>query len=180
MTRLSTVLTQTERATLIRELCTRSADAVLGAALDTVVVSSSEDVINWADSRGVMSIPDPGSGLSRAAQEAVTSLGGTPWIVLHTDLPDVTSDSLAQIAEIARNRPVLVPSHDGGTNVIASSGSFPFSYGVGSFHRHFAAAPEATVVANTNLSIDIDSPLQLAAFPDLTETVGSLHDIEPL
>ncbi len=180
MTRLESVLTSAERAALIHELCERSAEAVLRTDLQAVVVSSSPDVLRWADSRGLGSLPDSGQGLSRSVQDTVASLGGSPWIVLHTDLPNVTPNSLTLIAELATRRPVLVPSHDGGTNVIASSGSFPFSYGRGSFHRHFAAVPEAAIVSNVNLSIDIDGPLQLAVFPDLVEGVGSHHGIEYL
>jgi len=180
MTRLASVLSASERSALVRELCDRSATAVLEAGLRAVVVSSSPDVVNWASSRGLDSLPDQGEGLSRAAHEAVASLGDTPWIVLHTDLPMVSSRSLTQVAEVSVGRPVLVPSHDGGTNVVASTGPFPFSYGGGSFHRHFAVAPDAAIISNTELSIDIDGPAQLVAFPDLVETVGSSHGIEPL
>jgi len=180
MTRLSSVLSASERSALIRELCDRSATAALGAGLRTVVVSSSRDVLSWAARRELDSFPDPGEGLSRAAHDAVASLNRSSWIVLHTDLPDVSWRSLVQVAEVSVGRPVLVPSHDGGTNVIASTGPFPFSYGGGSFHRHFSAVPDAAIISNTELSIDIDGPAQLAAFPHLVEAVGSNHGIEPL
>jgi len=180
MTRLVSVLSASERSALIRELCDRAAAAALGAGLRTVVVSSSSDVLSWAARRGLDSFPDPGEGLSRAAHEAVASLGDTPWIVLHTDLPMVSSRRLAQVAKVPVGRPVLVPSHDGGTNVVASTGRFPFSYGGGSFHRHFSAVPDAAIISNTELSIDIDGPAQLVAFPHLVEAVGSNHGIEPL
>jgi len=71
-------------------------------------------------------------------------------------------------AGAASNTTVLVPSQDGGTNLIASEGPFPFAYGPGSFHRHFASVPRATIISTAELSIDIDSPTQLAAFPELS------------
>lgn len=171
MTRLRRVLNTPQRAALIRELSERSADAVLGADLRAVVVSSDEKVIDWADSRDLSSTPDPGRGLSAAATAATEILDGSPWIVLHSDLPRVTSAALRRIADVAIERTVLVPSHDGGTNVIASRGHFPFMYGPGSFHRHFAAVPLAVVTSSAGLSIDIDSPTQLAGFPELSRTV---------
>ncbi len=170
MTRLASVLTAEERRTLTRELCERALRAVHGADLRALVVSSSHDVLEWAGNRGLDSIPDPGRGLSQAAAASVAGLDGSPWVVLHADLPLVTPSVLRRVAEFARDRTVLVPSHDGGTNVIASQGAFPFAYGSGSFHRHFASAPNAVVMASAHLSIDIDSPTQLAAFPGLTST----------
>lgn len=165
MTRLGAVLDATERETLVRQLCERARLAIAGANLRCVVVSSSRDVIEWATSNALEHTPDAGRGLSEAAATAAQSLDGAPWIVLHADLPLVTSTSLLEITELASRRTVLVPSHDGGTNVVAARGHFPFAYGAGSFHRHFAAAPRAIVAANAELSIDIDTPAQLTALP---------------
>jgi 2-phospho-L-lactate guanylyltransferase (CobY/MobA/RfbA family) len=96
-------------------------------------------------------------------------MASDPWIMLHADLPLVTASSLLRVAEAASSAPVLVPSHDGGTNAIGAQGPFPFAYGTGSFHRHFAAVPNATIISTAELAIDIDSPAQLAAFPELIE-----------
>jgi 2-phospho-L-lactate guanylyltransferase (CobY/MobA/RfbA family) len=104
-----------------------------------------------------------------AAASAVDRMGSSPWIVLHADLPLVTASSLDAVSLAARHNTVLVPSHDGGTNVIASVGPFSFSYGPGSFHRHLASNPQATILPSAELSIDIDGPAQLKAFPHLAE-----------
>ncbi len=167
MTRLSNVLTHRERADLIRTLCERAAHATIEAGMPTLIVSSDDAVLEWAGTHGFASMPDSNDGLSAAVAGAVVSLDGAAWIVLHSDLPGVDRVGLRLIAEIATNRTVLVPSHDGGTNIIASRGVFPFAYGPGSFHRHFASAPHSVVVSTAALSIDIDSPAQLAAFPTL-------------
>jgi len=169
MSRLDGVLSPRQRATLTRALCTRAVAAAREAGLRLVAVSSSNDVTRWADQQGSETWPDPGAGLSVAASAAVERMGHDPWIMLHADLPLVTAASLHDVAEAGSRAPVLVPSHDGGTNVIASEGSFPFAYGIGSFHRHFSAVPNATIITTPALSIDIDSPTQLAAFPELIE-----------
>ena len=127
MSRLSSVLTSAQRSSLSRQLCDRAADSVRDAGLGLVVVSSSPDVKEWAESREAVHWADPGRGLSAAATSAVSRLGDSPWIVLHADLPLVTAQSLATVSNEARHNPVLVPSQDGGTNVIASVGMFPFA-----------------------------------------------------
>jgi 2-phospho-L-lactate guanylyltransferase len=170
MSRLSAVLDIDGRSRLARELSTRTVNAAVQAGLDVVVVSSSRDVIDWAGTIGLRVLEDPRMGLSTAAASATASLDGSPWIVLHADLPLVSALGLRHIADLGSHVTVLVPSQDGGTNVIASTGIFPFAYGPGSFHRHFASSPHATIISNAGLSIDIDTPLQLSAFPELLDT----------
>lgn len=173
MSRLSDVLNAEQRSLLTRALCGRSLTAAHGAGLDIVVVSSSPDVQDWANAAGVETMADPGGGLSAATHTAVERMEERPWMVLHADLPLVTAIEVARVAEAARTATVLVPSHDGGTNVIAATGGFPFAYGPGSFHRHLASVPMATVISAPELSIDIDTPAQLRMFPELLE-VSSL------
>jgi 2-phospho-L-lactate guanylyltransferase (CobY/MobA/RfbA family) len=152
---------------LARELATRAAAAVQAANLDLAIVSSSPEIVAWSEVVGADSWPDPGGGLSAAAHGAVAKLSATPWIMLHADLPLVDASALHAVADAATTGTVLVPSYDGGTNVIASSRTFPFAYGPGSFQRHFAAVPRATIISNPSLSIDIDTIAQLSSFPEL-------------
>jgi 2-phospho-L-lactate guanylyltransferase (CobY/MobA/RfbA family) len=57
----------------------------------------------------------------------------------------------------------IVPSYDGGTNVIGGhADDFPFSFGPGSFQRHLAKAPSAVVVTLPRLVLDLDTPRDLA------------------
>jgi 2-phospho-L-lactate guanylyltransferase (CobY/MobA/RfbA family) len=135
--------------------------------MDIVVVSSDPQVRDWSSTVSAQCWDDAGSGLSAAATAATLTLDQLPWLVLHADLPLVDSTALCRVAEASMSGTVLVPSHDGGTNVIASTGGFPFMYGRGSFHRHFAVAPDAIIISDPQLSIDIDTPLQLSSFPGL-------------
>lgn len=143
------------------------------AGLKVVVVTSDSDVVNHMTKLGVPTWGDPGKGLSHAASYAVERLGQDSWIVAHGDLPLVSAADFHDVAEILHARTVLVPSSDGGTNVIGSKGSFPFSYGVSSFHRHLASAPDAIVSTNPNLCVDVDLPTHLSAVPWLDVTTLS-------
>ena len=83
-------------------------------------------------------------------------------MVTHADLPFVTAGSLETVASAAVTfGHALVPSVDGGTNVIAGSGSFRFSYGPDSFHRHLSLVPTAAVITDPTLSIEIDTEMHL-------------------
>ncbi len=164
MSRLKPVLDPASRRQLARGLCLRAVTAAHDAGLTVQLVSSSHEVSDWANDLGVEVVPDPGEGLSGAASAAVQGHGDSPWMVVHADLPLITGGSLRAVADIAGTQTVLVPSHDGGTNVIASHRSFTFSYGQGSFHRHLSSSPRAAVISNPQLSFDIDTPAQLAAF----------------
>jgi 2-phospho-L-lactate guanylyltransferase len=167
MSRLRLVLDANERAGLVRKLATVAVAAARSAHLRVVVVSAAPEIERWSAAVGAESWSDPGGGLSACSRAATARLDGAPWMVLHADLPLVDAQALNAVAEASVSGTVLVPSQDGGTNVIASSGEFPFAYGPGSFHRHFAAVPDATIISSPELSIDIDTPLQLSSFPEL-------------
>jgi 2-phospho-L-lactate guanylyltransferase (CobY/MobA/RfbA family) len=114
---------------------------------------------------------DRGSSLDEAAGAAVQAAtsAGTPWAVLHADLPLLTSDVLQRcVSHLANGGSVLAPSSDGGTSLIGSSGSIDFSYGPGSFHRHLGALRHANpmIVSHVGLALDLDEPEDLhAALP---------------
>lgn len=162
MTRLRALLDAEERTHLARGLASAIVAAGKSAGLRTTVVTADDTVSAWAADHEVGVIVDPDHGLSAAASFAVQQIGG-PWLFVHADLPAVTASSLTAVAELARRSTVLAPSMDGGTNLIAHIGPFPFSFGEGSFHRHFAAVPDATVVASAALSIEVDTPAHLDA-----------------
>ncbi|VAV99074.1 hypothetical protein MNBD_ACTINO01-2234 [hydrothermal vent metagenome] len=167
MTRLDSVLTGPQRQRLARLLADRVVSATTAAGLTTMVVTNSSDVWSWAFENGLAVVDDPGTGLSDAAASGVASTEGHPWLVIHADLPLVTPEAIADVAAIAERSTVLAPSSDGGSSAIGGFGRFPFSYGPGSFHRHLSAVPNAVVVPSPELSIDIDTPVHLSAFPEL-------------
>lgn len=169
--RLASHLDPTERSRLGRALASGVLQATTTADLPTFVVTDDEEVAHTAVGLGVTVISDPGRGLDGAASTGVaTATGereGVPWLVLHADLPLVTAAAVARAAEAATRSTVLVPSPDGGTTVIGGTvGDAPsvrFSFGRSSFHRHLAQRPDAVILTDPRLSVDLDTPIQLAA-----------------
>lgn len=170
MTRLSGVLTSDARSALAMELAERVVRAGVDAGLDVRVVTADPTVESLSGQMGVSVVADPGAGLDGAATAGVATAGEDAWIVVHADLPFVTAEALDEVAHIARRSRVLVPSADGGTNVIGGRGRFPFSFGPGSFTHHLAACPDAVISSSRALSVDIDTALHLRAYLAIERT----------
>jgi 2-phospho-L-lactate guanylyltransferase len=166
MTRLSDVLDLEQRSHLARTLASAVLAATEGAGMRVIVITSAAEVTAWAKERAVGVCEDPGTGLSGAAHAGVSLVGAAPWLIIHADLPLVTPRAIETVANACDSTTVIVPSYDGGTTVIASRGSFAFAYGIGSFQRHYASTPDATIISSPELSIDIDTPRGLALVPN--------------
>lgn len=163
MTRLSGVLTSEARSALAMELAERVVRAGISADLDVRVVTGDPAVETWCARMGIPVVDDPGTGLDGAANAGVAGAGENAWIVVHGDLPFVTADALADVAHTARHSHVLVPSADGGTNVVGGRRAFSFAFGPGSFARHLASRPDAVIAPCRALSVDIDTAFHLEA-----------------
>lgn len=166
--RLAPVLGPAERSRLGRAIAARTAELTAAAGAEVCVVTADEGVAAWAKERelGVLrEAPELGIGLNAAAAVAARHADrlGMRWAIVHADLPVATAADLDLVFGRAATDPVIVPSHDGGTNLIGGAGSrFPFSYGKGSFHRHLAHLPGATIITNPRLALDLDTPADLA------------------
>lgn len=173
--RLANRLDASARSRVGKAIARRTAEAATDAGALVAVVTADPGVAGWARSLGYLTIDETGSagsGLDRAAETAVNEASRMqrPWAVVHADLPLVTPAALSSVFAAARHGTVLVPSYDGGTNVVAGTGSaFVFSYGKASFHRHFAATPDATVVSNRQLALDLDTGDDLSRALSLDE-----------
>jgi 2-phospho-L-lactate guanylyltransferase len=167
--RLAGELDTAERAALARELANRVLDAA--GALCTVVVTSDEEVADWAVGRGATVLDDPGS-LDGAARVGVTwaaGIGLVRAVIAHADLPfahDLAELALDGAAPVA----VVVPDHRAdGTPVLSipATSDFGFAYGPGSFRRHVAEAQRVglrvVVQRDQDLGFDIDEPADLEA-----------------
>lgn len=163
--RLAEVLAGESRATLAQHLAAR----VVGAFGCPVAVACDDDqVAEWARGLGAEVLWVPDTDLNGAVTQGVALLaeqGVERVIVCHGDLPYPRRlKALEQGSGFT-----LVPDRVGdGTNVMALPAAVPFvfSYGVGSFVRHLAAAQASgqpvQVRYDQQLSIDIDHPVDLA------------------
>jgi len=121
-------------------------------------------------------------GLNGAVAEAANLLGRrgiATMLVLHGDLPAITSDDIEHLLAQHRHGPgrvrvTLVPdSPQQGTNALAASppAAIPFAYGAGSFQAHCALASahgaHLQVMHSPALALDIDTPADLTTLRHL-------------
>lgn len=167
MTRLSSVLSETDRSALGTALADRTIRAVHRAGLDCMVVTSDPSVSQWATKRCRVA-QDEGDGLSEVVSNAVNHGAQPHWMVLHADLPLVDAASILRVHDAAtRHGAAIVPSIDGGTNAIAGTGEFHFAYGPGSFHAHLASRASARVLSLKNLALEVDTEAHYSALTAL-------------
>ncbi|MGH8950110.1 MAG: 2-phospho-L-lactate guanylyltransferase [Acidimicrobiia bacterium] len=158
--RMAEDLSTDERSTLGQAMAERTASLAVEAGLIPVLVAGDADVADWAAHQGLPFIPDPGDGLDAAAEAGAVwaETSSSSWIVLHADLPLLTREELAEVAQTQERQDwVIAPSADGGTSALGGKGAVRFAYGPGSFHRHLARFPQASVLARLGLLHDVDS-----------------------
>jgi len=168
--RLSSVLDAEQRSRLGKAVAARTIDAFAAAGAHVAVVTADRDVKQWARSRGYQVIAEHaamyGAGLNGAVAvgRATATIAFSRWLAVHADLPlmTVASATIALEAVDMTHHGVIVPSRDGGTNLL-SGPVVSFRYGPGSFALHHRQMPLADVLVSPNLSIDLDSPTDLAA-----------------
>jgi 2-phospho-L-lactate guanylyltransferase len=156
------------------ELAVRLATRVVHAAgtVPTIVVSSADDVLAWAEGTGTETIADPGTGLDAAVAAGFrhwSAAGMTRVIVAHADLPKAPPRGLHRFALAEPDIVTIIPCHrDDGTPVLSvpvTPGGFPFAYGPGSARRHATIARRlgfaVRVIRDPDLGYDVDVPTDL-------------------
>lgn len=162
--RLIPALDDDRRARLGRALPAHVIRIAEASGLIPLIVTADAEVAEWATLSGIPSHPDPGRGLDEAASAGVewAIRSGSRWIVLHGDLPLLTTSDLRPLMRIvSRGLNPIAPSADGGTSAIGGTGAVDFGFGVASFHRHLPRLPEPSVVVRRGLALDVDSPRDL-------------------
>jgi 2-phospho-L-lactate/phosphoenolpyruvate guanylyltransferase len=105
-------------------------------------------------------IADRGGGLNAELERARHAAGRVPQLIIHADLPLLTTDDLDHVLTVAQGRIAIAPDMVGtGTNALALGTVDPFvlCFGQGSFQRHLDQAPDAAIVHDRpGLSLDID------------------------
>ena len=165
--RLAALLEPSERAELVRRSLGTVLEAVAGAGLEAVVLTSDE-AVRTALPAGVHTLAEePGlRGLSAQLERAAERLDVDELLILHADLPLATAGALRDLVAQAPPAPsvTLVRPEDGGTNamLLRPPGRFPLAYGKGSGDLHEAAAREAGLTVRRAeapaLALDLDTP----------------------
>ncbi|MDE0643079.1 MAG: 2-phospho-L-lactate guanylyltransferase [bacterium] len=163
--RLAEALQPDLRADLARALAKHTAQTVVGAGAIPHIVTASDSVREWARGSRYPVIAEPsGQGLNGAARAAVRQAAGRPWLIIHADLPCLTSDEVKSLLNLLIiKEKVVAPSYDGGTSALGGRDAFRFRYGKGSFHRHLATRPVPAILATPGFLLDIDQPRDLRA-----------------
>ena len=135
------------------------------------LVTADSDAKSVGSAMGCEIVNDSGGGLNHAVERGTLrarQMGAATLLVLPCDLPLVSAEDIKFLFE-EEAEVVIAPSSDGGTSALLRRppNVTPASYGPGSAARHAAAASSAglsvKVVALASLSLDIDTPDDLAA-----------------
>ena len=158
----------------MRRLADHTLGAIHRADVPSLVVSSDPEVTAWGTANAEHVVAEPlEGGLDAAALAGVAAVSGS-WMVVHADLPALTTADVVVAAQLADRGAVIAPSRDGGTSLIGGNEDpVPFSYCPGSFRRHLSAARgETTVLVRRGLALDLDRPWDLAALDRLGYLLG--------
>ncbi|MCY4391242.1 MAG: 2-phospho-L-lactate guanylyltransferase [Chloroflexi bacterium] len=177
--RLAALLAPEERAELVRRSLGTVLEAVQGAGLEAVVLTSDAGV-RAALSAGVRALAEEPElrGLSAQLERAAERLDVDELLILHADLPLATAEALRDLVAQAPPAPsvTLVRPGDGGTNamLLRPPGRFPLAYGKGSGDLHEASAREAGLTVRRAegkvLALDLDTPADVRTL--LAEPAG--------
>lgn len=178
--RLNGALTAEERATLSRELLTRTLELLLAAepVRQTVLVSRDEEALALARRLGAGAVEEMlPRDLNRALAQAtryVAAQGASAVLILPADLPLLSEAEIQAVCACANKPPAVVLSPDrrqDGTNALLVSppGLIEYSFGTASYGRHLERARQAgarlAVCDLPGLALDIDLPEDLDLLP---------------
>ncbi|MBS0511872.1 MAG: 2-phospho-L-lactate guanylyltransferase [Proteobacteria bacterium] len=173
-TRLSGLLPGAEREHLVLEMFDRVINALQSAReIDHIAVVTPEPGLL---PRGVVAVADPGAGLNHAldaGRREITARGARELLVLHADLPTLTSREVDVFVRQGRRTGLaLAPDHHRqGTNglVLSLPSAFGFRFGTASLALHLGEARrcglDATLSVLPGFAHDIDEPADLQHLP---------------
>ena len=163
-TRLASRLGPEERRRLIQQLFRHVAGVLRQSpAISKIVLLSDLRPDDWTGEF----VADQARGLNHELQSLAEMLGPHPLLIIHADLPLVSSDDIAALLAEPLEGCAIAPDREGtGTNALAlrDPSGFAFAFGVDSFARHLEEARDgARIVARQGLGLDIDTPDDLDA-----------------
>jgi 2-phospho-L-lactate/phosphoenolpyruvate guanylyltransferase len=193
-TRLASILTGDQRATLLRKTASRVVCTLATSQIvDTVLVVSPErDVLEWAGGMGkrILPLPQPAdqAGLNGALDAARTwalERDADALLSLFADLPRL---STLDVRALAREQAPVVLGADRrgeGTNAmllrLAGAGEeFRFAFGANSLERHLAEAMRlgvaSEIVLAPGVGFDLDTPADWDEYLRTEQSPGWLHE----
>ncbi len=161
--RLADALTAPDRIALARRLLAHVTQVLGGhREIEETVLLAAERPQSWTGPW----IADQGRGLNGELEAARLSLGERWLLIVHADLPLLRAAELdALLGAAARSGSAIAPDrHGSGTNALAlcDASVLAFCFGPDSFRRHRAQLPDAAIVKEEGLGLDLDTPADLA------------------
>ena len=174
--RLSSVLTQEERADLNRRLLTHTVDTLraIPEIEQVLVISRDPAALALARDHGARTVQENGAPHLNIALARATILAKNyitrGILIVPSDLPLVTPEDVRAMLDRAKYPPVVVVApdrHRQGTNalLVCPAGLIEYEFGPGSFQRHCDLALEAgarlEICELPSLALDVDYPEDL-------------------
>jgi len=176
-TRLAGKLSPPEREALVRAMLAHVYSAVQGSGKVDNLLILGPSRLGLPDEVPLMA--DPGTGLNPALQSVLPQVEADRLIVLHADLPGITSAEIDFLAVAPEGVIAIGPDRHGkGTNALSlplpRAKDFTFAFGPDSYARHVAEANrlgiEIETIRSAGLERDVDEPEDLADAARLTGT----------
>ena len=173
-TRLAGALSAPEREDLVRTMLAHVVGEVRKSGVDKLLILGPSRLGLPED---VPLLADPGTGLNPALQSALPQVNADRMIVLHADLPGITSAEIDLLAGAPEGVIAIGPDRHGkGTNALSlplpRAKDFTFAFGPDSYARHVAEAGRLGIAIETirspGLERDVDEPEDLADAARLT------------
>lgn len=174
--RLSGVLSETERAELNRRLLINTIETLKGIPeIDQIlVVSRDPATLSLARDHGARTVLENGSQQLNKALARATAVAhryaARAVLILPADLPLLTKTGIQTVVAMAKDPPVVVITpdrHGRGTNalLVYPTGLIDYEFGPGSFEKHCDRAERAgarvEVCDLPSLALDVDMPEDL-------------------
>ncbi|MGE3691510.1 MAG: 2-phospho-L-lactate guanylyltransferase [Novosphingobium sp.] len=168
-TRLAGALDAVQREDLVRAMLAHVAGQVRNSSRVNRVLILGPSRLGLADD--VPLLPDPGTGLNPALQSVLPQVEADRLIVLHADLPGLTTAEIDRLADTPQGTIAIGPDRHGtGTNALSlplpRAKDFTFAFGPDSYARHVAEAGRLGIAIETirsaGLERDVDEPEDLA------------------
>ncbi len=186
--RLSPLLSPAERRALIEVMMGEVLEAVTGAIglAGVMVVTLDSQATALAKKLGARVVSDGArdghTGSVTAGRRLLAREGRNGMITMPADIPAVTSQEIDLVLAAHLPAPsfTISPAHDDlGSNAVICSPpeSVPLRFGDNSYFPHLEAAErcgiEPTVIRQPGIAMDIDHPVDLAAFLRMPQSIGT-------
>ncbi len=186
--RLTSVLSSSERRRLAETMLTDMLDAIAGSRLlaGVMMVTLDPHATALGESIGARIVADGArdghTGSVNAGRRILAGEGRGGMITIPGDIPATRAAEIDAVLAAHRTAPsfTISPAHDDlGSNAVVCSPpeSVPLRFGDNSYFPHLHAARrqgiEPIVIRQPGIAMDIDQPVDLAAFLRLPQSAGT-------